>query len=63
MYKKRPGVIEHPVLDFYMTLPSNGGGTEFNRGNNNTRYKVRLPNRLERTGLGSGIGVPVVSHS
>ena len=29
-----------------MTLPSNGGGTEFNRVNNNTRYKVRLPNRL-----------------
>ena len=29
-----------------MTLPSNGGGTEFNRANNNTRYKVRLPNRL-----------------
>ena len=29
-----------------MTLPSNGGGTEFNPANNNTRYKVRLPNRL-----------------
>ena len=29
-----------------MTLPSNGGGTEFNPTNNNTRYKVRLPNRL-----------------
>ena len=46
MYKKRTGVTEHPVMDFYMTLPSNGGGTEFNRANNNTRYKVRLPNRL-----------------
>ena len=45
-YKKRTGVTEHPVMDFYMTLPSNGGGTEFNRANNNTRYKVRLPNRL-----------------
>ena len=33
-------------MDFYMTLPSNGGGTEFNPTNNNTRYKVRLPNRL-----------------
>ena len=33
-------------MDFYMTLPSNGGGIEFNRANNNTRYKVRLPNRL-----------------
>ena len=33
-------------MDFYMTLPSNGGGTEFNPANNNTRYKVRLPNRL-----------------
>ena len=32
-------------MDFYMTLPSNGGGTEFNPTNNNTRYKVRLPNR------------------
>ena len=29
-----------------MTLPSNGGGKEFNAANNNTRYKVRLPNRL-----------------
>ena len=29
-----------------MTLPSNGGGTEFNPTNDNTRYKVRLPNRL-----------------
>ena len=29
-----------------MTLPSNDGGTEFNRANNNTRYKVRLSNRL-----------------
>ena len=45
-YKKRIGVTEHPVMDFYMTLPSNGGGTEFNRTNKNTRYKVRLPNRL-----------------
>ena len=45
-YKKRTGVIEHSVLDFYMTLPSNGGGTEFNPTNDNTRYKVRLPNRL-----------------
>ena len=44
--KKRTGVTEHPVMDFYMTLPSNGGGTEFNRTNDNTRYKVRLPNRL-----------------
>ena len=33
-------------MDFYMTLPSNGGGTEFNRANNKTRYKVRLPNRI-----------------
>ena len=33
-------------MDFYMTLPSNGGGTEFNSTNDNTRYKVRLPNRL-----------------
>ena len=33
-------------MDFYMTLPSNGGGTEFNPTNDNTRYKVRLPNRL-----------------
>ena len=33
-------------MDFYMTLPSNGGGTEFNRANDNTRYKVRLPNRI-----------------
>ena len=33
-------------MHFYMTLPSNGGGTEFNRANNNTRYKVRLPNRI-----------------
>ena len=39
-------MIEHPVMDFYLTLPSNGGGTEFNPTNNNTRYKVRLPNRL-----------------
>ena len=39
-------MIEHPVMDFYMTLPSNGGGTEFNPMNDNTRYKVRLPNRL-----------------
>ena len=45
-YKKRTEVTEHPVMDFYMTLPSNGGGTEFNRANNNTRYKVRLSNRL-----------------
>ena len=45
-YKKRTGVIEHPVLDFYMTLPSNGFGTEFNPTNDNTRYKVRLPNQL-----------------
>ena len=45
-YKKGTGVTEHPVTDFYMTLPSNGGGTEFNRANNNTRYKVSLPNRL-----------------
>ena len=29
-----------------MTLPSNGAGTEFNPTNDNTRYKVRLPNRL-----------------
>ena len=29
-----------------MTLPSNGGGTELNRANNDTRCKVRLPNRL-----------------
>ena len=28
------------------TLPSNGGGTEFGGENNNTKYKVRLPNRL-----------------
>ena len=33
-------------MDFYMTLPSNGGGTEFGGENNNTKYKVRLPNRL-----------------
>ena len=33
-------------MDFYITLPSNGSGTEFNRANNNTRYKVRLSNRL-----------------
>ena len=33
-------------MDFYMTLPSNGGGTEFKHMNDNTRYKVRLPNRL-----------------
>ena len=39
-------MTEHPVMDFYMTLPSNGGGTEFNPTNDNTRYKVRLPNRL-----------------
>ena len=45
-YKKRTGVIEHPVMDFYMTLQSNGGDTEFNPTNDNTRYKVRLPNRL-----------------
>ena len=29
-----------------MTLPSNGGGTEFSPTNDNTRYMVRLPNRL-----------------
>ena len=45
-YKKRTGVTEHPVMDFDMTLPSNGGGTEFNHTNDNTRYKARLPNRI-----------------
>ena len=33
-------------MDFYITLPSNGGGPEFNRANNNTRYKVCLPKRI-----------------
>ena len=46
-YKKRNSRERSSTfMDFYMTLPSNGGGTEFNRENNNTRYKVRLPNRL-----------------
>ena len=39
-------MIEHPVMNFYMSLLSNGGGTEFNPMNDNTRYKVCLPNRL-----------------
>ena len=46
-YKKKNSQTRiSTVMDFYMTLPSNGGGTEFNPENNNTRYKVRLPNRV-----------------
>ena len=33
-------------MDFYLTLPSNGGGLEFNPTNSNTRYKIRLPHRI-----------------
>ena len=64
-YKKGTGVTEHTIMDFYMTLPSNGGGTEFNHVNNNTPVQgtSTQSSRLERTGLGSGLGVPVVSHS
>ena len=33
-------------MDFYLTLPSNGGGLEFNPTNSNTAYKIRLPHRI-----------------
>ena len=33
-------------MDFYITLPSNGGGPEFNPTNSNTSYKIRLPHRI-----------------
>ena len=33
-------------MDFYLTLPSNGGGLEFNPTNSNTSYKIRLPHRI-----------------
>ena len=34
-------------MSIYVTLPSNGGGKEFNATNTNSFYKVRLPERLK----------------
>ena len=34
-------------MSIYMTLPSNGGGKEFNDTNTNSSYKVHLPKRLK----------------
>lgn len=33
-------------MSIYVTLPSNGGGKEFNPTNTNAFFKVRLPERL-----------------
>ena len=33
-------------MDFYLTLPSNGGGQEFNATHSNTSYKIHLPHRI-----------------
>ena len=34
-------------MSIYVTVPSNGGGSEFGLTNTNTKYKVRLLERLQ----------------
>ena len=34
-------------MSIYVTLPSNGGGKEFGPSNQNSEYKIRLPERLK----------------
>ena len=34
-------------MSIYVTLPSNGGGKEFDPTNHNSEYKIRLPERLK----------------
>ena len=44
----KKGTKQHSslVVDFYVTVPSDGGGQEFSPTNSNTRFKIRLPNRI-----------------
>ena len=61
MPQGRGGGEEDEFESLYLTLPSNGGGAQFDDTNRNNDYKIKLPYRLRLPGNGWQVALSSVT--